>query len=151
MVACAIWLDSTSCWNRYWLSTSPWVSIRSRKSINRMIPPKIAIHTIQVRGGTRNSPHFLGAFSSSLCLFSSGIFCNGCANLACLALGRNAQLNPLPTPLQATNRRWCKLESFRNPHSFHPKYFSALGSRHDQLMAAAPLDLLIGEKVLQFD
>src|SRR5713101_1931103 len=82
MVAWAIWLESTRRWNWCWLSVSPGDSIRSRASISKMMPPKIAIQTIQVRGGTRNSPPFLGRLSSSLCLLSFAIVSNSCAKLA---------------------------------------------------------------------
>src|SRR5437660_5645046 len=66
-------LESTSCMKRHMGRLSPCVSHFSRISISRMIPPKMAIHTIQVRGGTRNSPPFFGFLSSSFDLFSSGI------------------------------------------------------------------------------
>ena len=49
-----------------------------------MMPPKIAIQTTQVRGGTLNSPPFLEFFSSSLCLFSSDIYVFGCAKVTML-------------------------------------------------------------------
>src|SRR5262249_13882096 len=42
-------------------------------SIRSRIPPNIAIQTTHVRGGTLNSPFFLGVFSSSLYLLSSDI------------------------------------------------------------------------------
>src|SRR5438132_2520182 len=61
------------------------------------------------------------------------------------------ELNPLPGPLQAANRAWHKLKSFRNAHSLDPKQLLLAVGSHNQLMTAAPHYLLIGEKILQFD
>src|SRR5438094_9219755 len=108
-------------------------------SISRMMPPKMAIQTIQVRGGTLNSPPFLGLFSSSLDLLSSGIFYFSWTKLTWSHLGRNARfkprprwmagyvplhhgdLQPFPLPMQAVFCRPGKLELFRNPMSFDPE------------------------------
>src|SRR5882724_12490895 len=75
---------------RHWGRLSPCVSHFSRMSINRMMPPKMAIQTIQVRGGTRNSPPFLGFLSSSFDLLSSGILVTVAPKLSLITGCRNA-------------------------------------------------------------
>src|SRR5438046_5339607 len=77
--------------NFHWGSGSPGVSHLSRMSINMMMPPKMAIQTIQVRGGTRNSPPFLGFLSSSFDLLSSGILVTVAAKLSLITGCRNAR------------------------------------------------------------
>lgn len=69
-------------------------------------------------------------------------------------VGRHPQpnpLKPLPAPLQAANRLSCKLKSFRNSGPFHPENLTLRRSRHQELAAPIARNLLIGEKVLQFN
>lgn len=73
MVAWAIWFDSTFNRKSHCVSTCPGESIRSRSSMSAIIPLKITIQTIQVLGGTLNSPPFRGVRSSSLYRLSSAI------------------------------------------------------------------------------
>src|SRR6266576_6380405 len=77
MMACAIRFDSTFLKKLYCDNCSLGGVILSLASMNRMIPPKMAIHTIHVRGGTRNSPFFEDLssslyFSSAMCQLNPG-------------------------------------------------------------------------------
>src|SRR5437588_3360636 len=103
--------------------SSPGESIFSLSSISRIIPPKIAIQTIQVRGGTLNSPPFLEFLSSSLYLLSSDILRNPIAPKLSIITPRPQPLalNPLPRPKQAANGPVCKLKLFRNSQSLDPE------------------------------
>src|SRR5271157_1102451 len=92
--------------------------------MSTIIPPKMAIQTIQVRGGTLNSPRLEFLSSSLLNLLSSGIL------TASLTVAQSyhaqpkaamSQLNPLPPPLQAVFGRGCKLKPFRNPQTLYPE------------------------------
>src|SRR5258708_36455937 len=109
-------LDSTNWANWYWLMGWACGSTFSLKSTRRMMPPKIAIQAIQVRGGTLNSP-FLEFFSSSLFLLSSAILYLVAPKLPSIPQCRNRlnnyELSPLPRPMQAANGFFCKLKSFR--------------------------------------
>jgi len=60
-------------------------------------------------------------------------------------------LKPLPAPLQAANRLLCELKPFRYSHPFHPKDLPLSCGRHHKPATPVSRDLLIGEKVLQFD
>ena len=52
--------------------------------------------------------------------------------------------------MQAANRAFRQLISFRNPQPFDPKNASVGSNRDDQAMALGPLDFGICEQILQF-
>src|SRR5436190_1245960 len=132
--------------------TFPWDSHLSRISINRMIPPKIAIHTTHVRGGTLNSPPFLAFLSSSLFLLSSDMLKKtGCASVTSLGGSRNDELIPSPAPLQETFCLRIQPKSFRNPQFLHPKDLSSGRRSNNKLLSCLFWNLLIHKKILNFD
>src|SRR6266478_666763 len=111
-----------------------------------MMPPKMAIQTIQVRGGTLNSPPFLGFFSSSLCLLSSDIMYPVAAKLPSSPHSRNLhELKPSPHPMQAAIGGFSKLKPFRNPQALYPKRFASGSCGHHQFAAVLSRNLLIHE------
>src|SRR5215510_5572722 len=117
-----------------------------------MMPPKMAIQTIHVRGGTRNSPPLFGCFSSSLNLLSSAMlqkFGRAKPNTAG-TVPQPADLNPFPSPLQAARRLRRELKALGNSHPFQPKHFTERCLGEHQLMAFPTRNLLVHEEILQF-
>jgi len=60
------------------------------------------------------------------------------------------ELKPLPPPLQAAIRLVGKLEAFRNPHTFHPKYTAIFGACQNEFMPSLLWNFRVNEKILEF-
>src|ERR1035441_2985271 len=124
----------------------------SRERIRRPMPPRMAIHTTLVPGGHLK---FTSLFGFLIVVFMFIVVRHRRTGCGKFNTGHRkpqpSPLKPLPPPLQAANRPFCELESFRNPHSLQPKHFSCLRDSHYEAATAVSRDLVIGEEVLQSD
>src|ERR1051325_2441799 len=113
-----------------------------------MMPPKMAIHTIHVRGGTRNSPPF---FPSSLFRLSSAMCSYNWA--PCYhepSITATQDLAALPLPNQASLRPRPDLKALADALVFHPKHLTFCRCAHHQFMPPLARNFLVCEPILQF-